>query len=138
MHMKVMVTFINTHEWNVWNDMSLFSGPSSFDILQGHSKSTMFLICNNAAQGILSSFFFKYAGKAAVACLSLWVWVSWYPVVTWNIPTELYCWYILLDALYYYIHGQWLQIRFWRSIPLPLPQFLQALHLLLCSVTLWQ
>ncbi|EHA8589347.1 CMP-sialic acid transporter 5 [Cocos nucifera] len=36
-------------------------GPSSFDILKGHSKATMFLICNNAAQGILSSFFFKYA-----------------------------------------------------------------------------
>ncbi|KAK6915782.1 Nucleotide-sugar transporter [Dillenia turbinata] len=36
-------------------------GPSSFDILQGHSKATMFLIFNNAAQGILSSFFFKYA-----------------------------------------------------------------------------
>jgi hypothetical protein len=39
-----------------------FSGPSSFHILEGHSKATMFLICNNAAQGILSSFFFKYAG----------------------------------------------------------------------------
>ena len=39
-----------------------FSGPSSFNILEGHSKATMFLICNNAAQGILSSFFFKYAG----------------------------------------------------------------------------
>ncbi|RZB45657.1 CMP-sialic acid transporter 3 isoform J [Glycine soja] len=36
-------------------------GPSSFDILQGHSKATMLLIANNAAQGILSSFFFKYA-----------------------------------------------------------------------------
>ncbi|OMO84922.1 Nucleotide-sugar transporter [Corchorus capsularis] len=36
-------------------------GPGSFDILQGHSKATMLLICNNAAQGILSSFFFKYA-----------------------------------------------------------------------------
>lgn len=40
---------------------SMFKGPSSFDILQGHSKATMLLICNNAAQGILSSFFFKYA-----------------------------------------------------------------------------
>ncbi|XP_065014866.1 CMP-sialic acid transporter 4-like isoform X1 [Musa acuminata AAA Group] len=40
---------------------AVLKGPSSFDILQGHSKSTMFLICNNAAQGILSSFFFKYA-----------------------------------------------------------------------------
>lgn len=38
-----------------------FSGPGSFDILQGHSKATMLLIFNNAAQGILSSFFFKYA-----------------------------------------------------------------------------
>lgn len=37
------------------------SGPSSFNILEGHSKATMLLICNNAAQGILSSFFFKYA-----------------------------------------------------------------------------
>lgn len=36
-------------------------GPSHFDILQGHSKATFFLICINAAQGILSSFFFKYA-----------------------------------------------------------------------------
>lgn len=40
-----------------------FSGPSSFDILEGHSKATMLLIANNAAQGILSSFFFKYAGN---------------------------------------------------------------------------
>ncbi|XP_072952537.1 CMP-sialic acid transporter 4 [Typha angustifolia] len=39
----------------------IYKGPGSFDILQGHSKATMFLICNNAAQGILSSFFFKYA-----------------------------------------------------------------------------
>ncbi|PIM99479.1 putative UDP-galactose transporter [Handroanthus impetiginosus] len=40
---------------------AVFKGPSSFDILEGHSKTTMLLICNNAAQGILSSFFFKYA-----------------------------------------------------------------------------
>ncbi|XP_006652444.1 CMP-sialic acid transporter 4 [Oryza brachyantha] len=39
----------------------IFQGPESFDILRGHSRATMFLICNNAAQGILSSFFFKYA-----------------------------------------------------------------------------
>ncbi|KAG2593578.1 CMP-sialic acid transporter 3-like isoform X3 [Panicum virgatum] len=39
----------------------IIQGPSSFNILEGHSKATMFLICNNAAQGILSSFFFKYA-----------------------------------------------------------------------------
>uniref|UniRef100_A0A453P1G5 Uncharacterized protein n=1 Tax=Aegilops tauschii subsp. strangulata TaxID=200361 RepID=A0A453P1G5_AEGTS len=41
---------------------ALFQGPENFNILQGHSRATMFLICNNAAQGILSSFFFKYAG----------------------------------------------------------------------------
>uniref|UniRef100_A0A5B6ZI28 Putative CMP-sialic acid transporter 2 n=1 Tax=Davidia involucrata TaxID=16924 RepID=A0A5B6ZI28_DAVIN len=40
---------------------AIFKGPGSFDILQGHSKATMLLIFNNAAQGILSSFFFKYA-----------------------------------------------------------------------------
>ncbi|KAK1267096.1 CMP-sialic acid transporter 2 [Acorus gramineus] len=40
---------------------SIFKGPDSFDILRGHSRATMFLIVNNAAQGILSSFFFKYA-----------------------------------------------------------------------------
>ncbi|CAK7325977.1 unnamed protein product [Dovyalis caffra] len=40
---------------------AIFEGPDSLDILQGHSKATMLLICNNAAQGILSSFFFKYA-----------------------------------------------------------------------------
>uniref|UniRef100_A0A1D1ZAT1 CMP-sialic acid transporter 2 n=1 Tax=Anthurium amnicola TaxID=1678845 RepID=A0A1D1ZAT1_9ARAE len=40
---------------------AILKGPSSFDILQGHSKATMLLIFNNAAQGILSSFFFKYA-----------------------------------------------------------------------------
>ncbi|KAL6532008.1 hypothetical protein OROGR_013978 [Orobanche gracilis] len=40
---------------------TIFKGPSSFDILEGHSKATMLLICNNAAQGILFSFFFKYA-----------------------------------------------------------------------------
>uniref|UniRef100_A0A0E0JS84 Uncharacterized protein n=1 Tax=Oryza punctata TaxID=4537 RepID=A0A0E0JS84_ORYPU len=40
---------------------AIIQGSSSFNILEGHSKATMFLICNNAAQGILSSFFFKYA-----------------------------------------------------------------------------
>ncbi|KAL3520429.1 hypothetical protein ACH5RR_018578 [Cinchona calisaya] len=40
---------------------AIFKGPDNLDILRGHSKATMFLICNNAAQGILSSFFFKYA-----------------------------------------------------------------------------
>ncbi|KAF8393923.1 hypothetical protein HHK36_020125 [Tetracentron sinense] len=47
----------------------VIKGPSSFDILQGHSKATMFLIFNNAAQGIPSSFFFKYAdyGKCEFA-----------------------------------------------------------------------
>lgn len=39
----------------------IINGPGNFDILQGHSKATLFLILNNAAQGILSSFFFKYA-----------------------------------------------------------------------------
>jgi hypothetical protein len=43
----------------------LLVGPENFNILQGHSRATMFLICNNAAQGILSSFFFKYAGKCS-------------------------------------------------------------------------
>ena len=46
--------------FNLWILMS--QGPGSLDILEGHSKATMLLICNNAAQGILSSFFFKYAG----------------------------------------------------------------------------
>ncbi|KAF3454261.1 hypothetical protein FNV43_RR04708 [Rhamnella rubrinervis] len=41
--------------------MAIFKGPDALDILQGHSKATILLICNNAAQGILSSFFFKYA-----------------------------------------------------------------------------
>lgn len=41
--------------------IAIFKGPGSLDILQGHSKATVLLICNNAAQGILSSFFFKYA-----------------------------------------------------------------------------
>ncbi|KAF5741568.1 CMP-sialic acid transporter 2-like isoform X2 [Tripterygium wilfordii] len=40
---------------------AIFKGPGSLDILRGHSKATVLLICNNAAQGILSSFFFKYA-----------------------------------------------------------------------------
>ncbi|KAI5649051.1 hypothetical protein M9H77_35056 [Catharanthus roseus] len=40
---------------------AMFKGPESLDILRGHSRATIFLICNNAAQGILSSFFFKYA-----------------------------------------------------------------------------
>ncbi|XP_035835895.1 CMP-sialic acid transporter 3 isoform X2 [Helianthus annuus] len=39
----------------------VIQGPESFDIFQGHSKATMLLIINNAGQGILSSFFFKYA-----------------------------------------------------------------------------
>ncbi|PIA29719.1 hypothetical protein AQUCO_05800076v1 [Aquilegia coerulea] len=45
----------------------IIKGPSSFDILQGHSKATMLLIFNNAAQGILSSFFFKYAGQSIIS-----------------------------------------------------------------------
>ncbi|KAG0601927.1 hypothetical protein M758_11G148300 [Ceratodon purpureus] len=36
-------------------------GGIHLNILEGHSFTTMLLICNNAAQGILSSFFFKYA-----------------------------------------------------------------------------
>jgi hypothetical protein len=40
------------------------AGGNGLNILEGHSKATMFLIFNNAAQGILSSFFFKYAGKS--------------------------------------------------------------------------
>ncbi|GAB4825599.1 CMP-sialic acid transporter 3 [Ancistrocladus abbreviatus] len=40
---------------------TIVQGPNSFDILHGHSRATMLLIVNNAAQGILSSFFFKYA-----------------------------------------------------------------------------
>ncbi|CAI9268633.1 unnamed protein product [Lactuca saligna] len=40
---------------------AVIKGPESFDILHGHSKATMLLIINNAGQGILSSFFFKYA-----------------------------------------------------------------------------
>jgi hypothetical protein len=49
---------------NIFNNVvSNVPGPSSFDILEGHSRATMFLIANNAAQGILSSFFFKYAGQ---------------------------------------------------------------------------
>ncbi|XP_059295307.1 CMP-sialic acid transporter 3 [Lycium ferocissimum] len=41
--------------------IAVFKGPGSLDIFEGHSKATMLLIVNNAAQGILSSFFFKYA-----------------------------------------------------------------------------
>lgn len=48
----------------------MFTGSSSFNILEGHSKATMLLIFNNAAQGILSSFFFKYAGKYIVKTTS--------------------------------------------------------------------
>ncbi|KAJ0229623.1 CMP-sialic acid transporter 3 [Hirschfeldia incana] len=41
--------------------IKVLTGPDSFDILQGQSRATVFLIMNNAAQGIISSFFFKYA-----------------------------------------------------------------------------
>ncbi|XP_024387181.1 CMP-sialic acid transporter 5 isoform X2 [Physcomitrium patens] len=40
---------------------TIYQGGTGFNILEGHSKATMFLIVNNAAQGILSSFFYKYA-----------------------------------------------------------------------------
>ncbi|KAG0614854.1 hypothetical protein M758_6G209200 [Ceratodon purpureus] len=40
---------------------AIYQGGAGFNILEGHSKATMFLIINNAAQGILSSFFYKYA-----------------------------------------------------------------------------
>lgn len=55
---------VHTSEFNYVSNLSLnILGPSSFNILQGHSRATMLLIFNNAAQGILSSFFFKYAGE---------------------------------------------------------------------------
>lgn len=41
--------------------MTIFKGADGLNILQGHSRATMLLVFNNAAQGILSSFFFKYA-----------------------------------------------------------------------------
>uniref|UniRef100_A0A0D6QVE6 Uncharacterized protein n=1 Tax=Araucaria cunninghamii TaxID=56994 RepID=A0A0D6QVE6_ARACU len=41
--------------------ITIFKGANGFNILEGHSRATMLLVCNNAAQGILSSFFFKYA-----------------------------------------------------------------------------
>ena len=59
--------------------LPLSTGPGSFDILQGHSRATMFLILNNAAQGILSSFFFKYAGKKKkdyLKFISLYIYLS--------------------------------------------------------------
>lgn len=37
------------------------NGGSGYSLLEGHSRATAFLIINNALQGILSSFFFKYA-----------------------------------------------------------------------------
>ncbi|CAI5537483.1 unnamed protein product [Closterium sp. Naga37s-1] len=37
---------------------------ASLNILHGHSRATAVLIANNAMQGILSSFFFKYAGPS--------------------------------------------------------------------------
>ncbi|GMH28591.1 hypothetical protein Nepgr_030434 [Nepenthes gracilis] len=39
---------------------AIATGPSSFDILRGHSRATMVLILNNALQGLLSLFFLKY------------------------------------------------------------------------------
>ena len=53
-------------------------GPSSLDMLHGHSKATMLLICNNAAQGILSSFFFKYAGDFPFCSLIIFILASQY------------------------------------------------------------
>lgn len=49
------------------------AGGTGFNLLEGHSKATMFLIINNAAQGVLSSFFYKYAGKllASISILHL-------------------------------------------------------------------
>ncbi|KAL6555518.1 hypothetical protein OROHE_007190 [Orobanche hederae] len=44
-----------------FSELSCLQVPAISIILEGHSRATMFLICNNAAQGILSSFFFKYA-----------------------------------------------------------------------------
>ena len=57
------------------------------DILQGHSKATMLLICNNAAQGILSSFFFKYAGDYGtriffvLQLMFLWIAIQFFSIV---------------------------------------------------------
>eukprot|EP00246_Nothoceros_aenigmaticus_P012722 TRINITY_DN4077_c0_g1_i1.p1 TRINITY_DN4077_c0_g1~~TRINITY_DN4077_c0_g1_i1.p1 ORF type:complete len:405 (-),score=56.97 TRINITY_DN4077_c0_g1_i1:341-1555(-) len=40
---------------------TLYHGGNGVNIFQGHSKATVLLIVNNGAQGVLSSFFFKYA-----------------------------------------------------------------------------
>jgi hypothetical protein len=40
---------------------SIFKGESLFRLFHGHSFVTMLLVVNNALQGIVSSFFFKYA-----------------------------------------------------------------------------
>ncbi|KAJ7560636.1 hypothetical protein O6H91_04G138000 [Diphasiastrum complanatum] len=40
---------------------TVFEGGAEFNLFEGHSRATAFLIVNNAAQGILSCFFLKYA-----------------------------------------------------------------------------
>lgn len=68
------------------------SGPSSFNILEGHSHATMLLICNNAAQGILSSFFFKYAGKH----------FYWIVLESWLLLSWLFHSYVIMSTLYFF------------------------------------
>lgn len=57
---KSRLTYMHNNKTSV---LDHFPGSSSFNLLEGHSRATMLLIVNNAAQGILSSFFFKYAGE---------------------------------------------------------------------------
>ncbi|CAL5427083.1 unnamed protein product [Camellia sinensis] len=59
--LAILAFWISVHEYIDDFIVSGKNGPSSFDIFEGHSKATMLIIFNNAAQGILSSFFFKYA-----------------------------------------------------------------------------
>lgn len=58
----IFLLWSSLHFGSRWYIIIFVSGPGNLNILEGHSKTTMLLIFNNAAQGILSSFFFKYAG----------------------------------------------------------------------------
>ena len=50
--------------FNLCGLMSLYIvSEGSVNILGGHNHSTMLLVVNNSAQGILASFFFKFAGE---------------------------------------------------------------------------
>ena len=131
--LQFLMPFTGDNNYSLISYSQTLTGPGSFNILEGHSKATMFLICNNAAQGILSSFFFKYAGKLEqMLCFLCCLPMTEHPYFSFPNILGLFCFIILILC-----HSWFLQTQSWKNIHPPLLQFLLASRLLLYLVIHW-